>query len=162
ESHVGWVFRSRRPLLRRDLAVEREYPAEDLAYADGVRSYVIVPLVARETCLGTLAVASTAPGRYDTEDAEFLQEIARQVALAVLNMTAYRDVTELHARVSALAARARTLLEVNNALISNLTREALFTAIARALSGVLSFDRCALFLHDSTRDVLRLELLEPS
>jgi formate hydrogenlyase transcriptional activator len=161
ESHVGWVFRNQRPLLRRDLATERQYPAEELAYADGVRAYVIVPLVAHGTPLGTLAVASTTPRRYDEADAAFLQEIAGQVALAVRNMRAYRDVSVLHGRVSALAARARTLLEVNNALISNLTREALFSAIARAIRSILPFDRCALFLHDPGKDVLRLELLEP-
>ncbi|HYB41620.1 MAG TPA: GAF domain-containing protein, partial [Candidatus Methylomirabilis sp.] len=64
ESHVGAVFRTRVPLLRRDLESERRYPAEELAYRDGVRSYVIVPLVARGTSIGTLAVASVAVGRY--------------------------------------------------------------------------------------------------
>jgi len=84
DSHVGRVFRERRPLLRRDL--EREYPMEDRAFADGVRSYVIVPLVARGTAVGTLAVASTRTGQYSEADAAFLQEVANQVALAVENM----------------------------------------------------------------------------
>src|SRR5688572_26611015 len=47
ESHMGRVFKSRTPLLRRDLETEREYPAEDLAFADGIRSFISVPLVAR-------------------------------------------------------------------------------------------------------------------
>ena len=53
------VFQRQQPLLRRDLDKERQYPAEDLAHGDGVRSYVIVPLIARGTSIGTLAVAST-------------------------------------------------------------------------------------------------------
>ncbi|HSD50827.1 MAG TPA: sigma 54-interacting transcriptional regulator, partial [Candidatus Methylomirabilis sp.] len=89
ESHVGWVFQQQRPLLRRNLEMERQYPMEDRAYEDGVRSYIIVPLVARGQAIGTLAVASTTPNQYSESDAAFLQEAANQVALAVENMQAY-------------------------------------------------------------------------
>jgi formate hydrogenlyase transcriptional activator len=60
------------------------------------------------------------------------------------------------------AERYRTLLEINNALVSNLTRDALFGALARALRRVLPFDRTAIFLHDEARDVLRLFIVESS
>ncbi len=92
ESHVGWVVQHRKPLLRRDLERERQYPMEDRALADGVRSYVIVPLIARGKTIGTLAVASTTPNQYSESDAAFLQEAASQVALAVENMQAYERV----------------------------------------------------------------------
>jgi PAS domain S-box-containing protein len=58
------------------------------------------------------------------------------------------------------AERHRTLLEINNAIISNLTRDALFAAIAHGLRRVLPVDRTAIFLHDRTRDVLTLYMLE--
>src|SRR2546422_7646108 len=70
ESHVGWVFQNRRPLLRRDLQKERQYEVEDRALADGVRSYVIVPLVARGTSVGVLALASTRTHQYSEVDVE--------------------------------------------------------------------------------------------
>jgi PAS domain S-box-containing protein len=89
DSHVGWVFQHRKPLLRCDLERERQYPLEDRAFADGVRSYVIVPLIARTKTVGTLAVASASPNQYDETDAVFLQEAANQVALAIENMQAY-------------------------------------------------------------------------
>ncbi len=162
DSHVGWVFQHRRPLLRRDLETEREYPLEDRAFADGVRSYVIVPLIARGTSVGALAVASTTPNQYAESDATFLQETASQVALAVENMKAYEDITALNVRVAETAARHRTLLEINNAIISNLTQEALFFAIAQALRRVVPLDRIAIFLHDSQKDVLRLSVQESS
>ncbi len=60
------------------------------------------------------------------------------------------------------AERYRTLLEITNALVANLTREALFAAIAAALRRVVPFDRTAIFLHDPQRDVLRLFVLESS
>jgi len=162
ESHIGWVFQNRTPLLRRDLGVERQYPAEDLAYADGVRSYIIVPLIARGMAIGVLAVASTVPNQYSQPDAAFLQDVAAQVALAIENMKAYEELTALHARVAESAERARTLLEINNAIITNLTREMLFQAVAGSLRRVLPFDRSAIFLHDPEKKVLKLSVLESS
>jgi GAF domain-containing protein len=99
ESHMGRVFGERKPLLRRDLAAEREYPAEDRALADGIRAYVSVPLIARGKAIGTLAVASTEAGRYSEGDAVFLQEVAGQIALAVANMQAYEEIAGLQARL---------------------------------------------------------------
>jgi formate hydrogenlyase transcriptional activator len=96
-SHVGQVFRTGLPLLRRDLERERRYGGEDLAYRDGVRSFVIVPLTVRGNRLGVLAVASTAIGRYTDADAAFLQEAANQVALAVDNMRSYEEIAALKA-----------------------------------------------------------------
>lgn len=162
DSHMGWAFRHRRVLLRRDLAVERHYPMEDRAYEDGVRSYLAVPLVARERCLGVLAVASTTPGRYGERDADILQQVGGQVALAVEQMHAYEEIQALHARAAASAEHHRTLLEVNNAIISNLTQGELFHAVAVALRRIVPFDRIAVFLYDEARGVLRLSALETS
>jgi formate hydrogenlyase transcriptional activator len=104
-SHVGWVFETGRPLLRRDLARERQFPAEDTALADGVRSYVAVPLIARGTAVGVLAVASTRAEQYGEADASFLREVANQVALAVENMKAYEDVRVLNDQLRAEMVR---------------------------------------------------------
>jgi formate hydrogenlyase transcriptional activator len=93
------VFQQRRPFVRHDLARERHYPAEEQAYADGVRSFAIVPLVARGRCIGTLAVGSTRPGQYAEPDVAFLQEVAGQVALAIENTTAYEEIAALKARL---------------------------------------------------------------
>lgn len=94
-SGVGWVFQHRQPFLRRDLAIERDFPTEDLSLADGVRSYVVVPLMVRGTCVGTLAVACATPNQYSGDDAIFLQEVANQVALAVENMKAYEEAKQM-------------------------------------------------------------------
>ncbi len=160
ESHVGWAFRHQRYLLRRDLDKERQYSAEDLALADGVRSYVVVPLIVRGRSIGALGVASATPNQYSEADAAFFQDAANQIALAVENMKAYEEVSTLNVTVAATAARHRTLLEINNAIISNLKREDLFHAIAQALRNVVQFDRAAIFLHDPEKDVLRLFVLE--
>jgi formate hydrogenlyase transcriptional activator len=162
DTHVGWAFRHRRVLLRYDLSVERRYPMEERAYEDGVRSYLAVPLLARDRCLGVLAVASTSTDRYDEADAGTLRAVGGQVALAVEQMHAYEEIQALSARAAAAAEQHRTLLEVNNAIISNLTQSDLFHAVAGALGRIVAFDRIAIFLYDEARGVLRLSALETS
>ncbi len=99
DSHVGEVFRTQRWLMREDLAAERRYPMEEAAYRDGVRSYVVVPLVARGRSVGTLACASVRAHQYSADDALFLQEAGAQIALAIENMKAYGEIATLKARL---------------------------------------------------------------
>ncbi len=103
ESHVGWVFKEQKPLLRRNLATDRVYAADDWAHADGVRSYSIVPLLVRGRSIGTLAVASTIPDRYTEATTALLQEAAKQVALTVENMQAYEALTRAEEVLRAIA-----------------------------------------------------------
>ena len=103
ESHVGWVFKEQKPLLRRNLETDRVYQADDWAHADGIRSYVIVPLLVRGRSIGTLAVASTVPERYTESTADLLQEAAKQVAFAIENMQAYEALARAEEMLRAIA-----------------------------------------------------------
>jgi len=118
DSHVGWAFRNVRPLLRRDLEHERQYPMEERAYGDGVRSYMIVPLQARGQCIGTLAVASTRRNQYTEADVAFLQEAAKQVALAVENMQAYEAMEQEVALRRRAEAALREMHEFSQEIIN--------------------------------------------
>jgi formate hydrogenlyase transcriptional activator len=117
ESHVGWAFRHQRHLVRRDLGIGQRYPMEERAFQDGIRSYVIVPLVSRGRSVGVLAVASTSPDQYSEADAEFLQEAANQIVLAVENMKAYEAITALHRAVHDEAGRRREIEEMLRAVV---------------------------------------------
>jgi formate hydrogenlyase transcriptional activator len=52
--------------------------------------------------------------------------------------------------------RLQTLLEINNAIVSKLTRDELFEAIGEALGRIIRFDRLALSLYDPPAGVLRI------
>jgi formate hydrogenlyase transcriptional activator len=98
-SHSGWVFDHRRPLLKQDVQAERELPSDEIVLAGGIRSYMIVPLIARDKVFGTLFVASCTPNRYSSEDVALLQAVAKQIALAIENMLAYEEIARLRARL---------------------------------------------------------------
>ena len=94
----SWVFDHQRPLVRRDLAKEQQYPNERRLAAEGIQSMCVVPLALHGRCIGLLSVVSQQRNRYSEEDAVLLQEVANQVALAVQNMQSYQEIASLKAR----------------------------------------------------------------
>jgi len=160
DSHSGWVLDHRKSLVRRDLEAEWEFPVEQRLLDEGMRSYCAVPLVLEGTIIGTLNVGSDAKNQYSEADAEFLQEVANQVALATRNMKVYQEIAGLSNKVEYTAQRYRTLLEINNAIVTNLNREALLHAISESLRIVIPFDRAAFTLYDQKKDKFRFLAIE--
>src|SRR5580658_10081159 len=99
ETCGSWVFENLRPLVRRDLEKEQQYPNERRLAAEGFRSMCVVPLALQGKCMGLLSLVSQQKNRYSGEDAVFLQEVANQVALAVQNMQSYQEIASLKARL---------------------------------------------------------------
>ncbi|NIO07733.1 MAG: PAS domain S-box protein, partial [Deltaproteobacteria bacterium] len=56
--------------------------------------------------------------------------------------------------------RQRALLEINNAIIANLNRQSLFSAVTDALRKILTFDVATICLLDQEKKVVRLFALE--
>ena len=160
DSHSGWVLEHQRPLLRRDLQKERQFPIEDHLLEEGIQSYCSVPLILAGKCIGTLNIGSDIKERYTDEDAEFLGEVANQVALALGNMKSYQEIAALSSKVERTAERYRTLLEINNAIITNLNQKALLHAISIALRRVIPFDRAAFTLYIPKKDRFRFLAIE--
>ena len=99
-SCVGWVFDHQRPLLRGNLADEQRFSNDAQLVAEGMQSHCMVPLIIHGgKSTGTLSVASKRRAQYSEKDAEFLQEVANQVVLALENMRAYEEIAALKARL---------------------------------------------------------------
>jgi formate hydrogenlyase transcriptional activator len=99
ETCGSWVFDHQRPLVRRDLEKEQQYPNERRLAAEGMQSMCVVPLTLQGKCIGLLSLVSLQRNRYSDEEAVFLQEVANQVALAVQNMQSYQEIASLKARL---------------------------------------------------------------
>jgi formate hydrogenlyase transcriptional activator len=99
ETCGSWVFEHLRPLVRRDLEKEQEYANERRLAAEGIRSICVAPLALQGKCIGLLSLVSREKDRYSDEDAMFLQEVAKQVALAIQNMQSFQEIDTLKARL---------------------------------------------------------------
>jgi formate hydrogenlyase transcriptional activator len=71
-----------------------------LAQAEGVKSICHVALVSRSRKLGLLTLARLAPVPFSPRDLDFLTLIGNQVAIAVENALAYREIAELKDRLA--------------------------------------------------------------
>jgi formate hydrogenlyase transcriptional activator len=98
ETSAGWVFEHQQP-LRRNLEEEQQFANERRLWAEGLRWLCVVPLILRGKSIGTLSVVSREKDPYSEEDAQFLQEVAIQVALAIENMKFYEEIATLKARL---------------------------------------------------------------
>ena len=99
ETCGSWVFDHQRPLVRRDLEKEQQYPNERRLAAEGIQSMCVVPMALQGKRIGLLSVVSQQRDRYSDEDAVFLQEVGNQVALAIQNMQSFEEIDNLKARL---------------------------------------------------------------
>jgi len=159
ETPAGVVWRTQQPILVSDLSEEQRWPTvTGRMKEDGVNSYCVVPLTTAVRRLGAMGFASLRKGAYDGADAEFLQEVGKQVAVAVDNVLHHQDLA--HDR-----DRLRLLLQVTESIASHRDLTELLRDLAKRLPEIVPFDYINVILHEPSRDVMRLWLLvtsEPS
>jgi formate hydrogenlyase transcriptional activator len=95
-SPAGWAFRNQEPFFMKQLDTERFTP-ESLAHQvqAGVKSGCWVPLNSHGQVIGTLFIGSRREGAFDPENAEMLLQMASQIAAAIDNVYAFRQISEL-------------------------------------------------------------------
>jgi formate hydrogenlyase transcriptional activator len=106
---------------------------------NGVQSFCTVPLTTAHRRLGAMGFGSLQPTTYQDADLQFMQQVAKQVAVAIDNainsdqLARERDRQEL-------------LLKVNNAVVAHLDLDDLFTAVSACLRTVIQHDGSSLLL----------------
>jgi len=100
-SPAGEAFRSREPVVLQRIEGSRFVP-EGVRHLTGrgMQSGCWVPLIHRGHAIGALAVASRLEGAFSQREAEMLVQIADQVAMAVNNAVAFRQIAELRDRLT--------------------------------------------------------------
>ncbi|HSB45388.1 MAG TPA: sigma 54-interacting transcriptional regulator [Nitrospira sp.] len=153
ETPAGLAWRTQQPVLVPDLADERRWPnVTQRMKEDGTNSFCVVPLTTAVRRLGAMGFSSLQKEAYAETDLEFLQQVGKQVAVAVDNVLHHQDLT--HDR-----DRLRLLLEVSESIASHRDLEELFSDLAQRLPQIVPFDYINAVLHEPARDVMRLWLL---
>ena len=155
------VWEQQKALVVTDLEFETRFPRNvELLRKEGIRSFCLLPLTTAQRRVGALAFGSVKKGAYYGADLEFLQQVAAQVAVAVDNALNFQDAQVYQEQLSRERDRLRLLLEVNNALVSNLDLRELLKEIAACLWRVIRHDYTALALYDPATNEMRLRALD--
>jgi formate hydrogenlyase transcriptional activator len=66
----------------------------DIAAAEGMKAFCLIPLVSRGRVLGILSILRTTEAQFTPEDVDLLTQASGQIAIAVENALAYRQISE--------------------------------------------------------------------
>ncbi|HEV8046799.1 MAG TPA: sigma 54-interacting transcriptional regulator [Terriglobales bacterium] len=69
--------------------------ASDLVAAEGIKTFCNIPLVNRGRALGILSILRTTETPFSPGDIDFLSRASGQIAIAIENALAYREISEL-------------------------------------------------------------------
>jgi formate hydrogenlyase transcriptional activator len=152
---VGLALTTRKPVIRYRID-HQTYPApkfQEFCDVMGLKSGVSVPLLLQDRAVGCISVSSIREAAFDEADAELLQEIAGQLAIAVENAVNFRAAKRE-------SDRKQLLLEINNAVASNLDLHALLQVISTALRDLVPHDYTGLAIYDERIGELRIHRVE--
>jgi formate hydrogenlyase transcriptional activator len=100
-SPSGAAFRTMKPLtLQSPFTDWLHYPIVQSAVREGLKSFCFLPLITRKRAIGTLVLARLRDDAFRQADIDFLSQVANQVALAVENALAYREIRDLKEQLS--------------------------------------------------------------
>src|SRR5438093_9045955 len=95
-SAAGQAFTARRTLLFGEDDLTGRFADTAAAMREaGIRSVCAVPLVVGDRGLGTLTVGDLQPDAFTPASVAMIEEVARQVAMAVANALAFREIAQL-------------------------------------------------------------------
>ena len=161
ETPARVILETRQPYYVPDIEPDNRYPwFHQMLRGNGVRSYCLVPLSTAQRRLGSLNFGSLAPDSYTPEDIEFMQQVAKQVAVAVDNALGHQAAALYEQQLSRERDRLRLLLDLNNAVVTNLDTGELFRAISACLKNAFGMEYASLALYDESSHSFRLHALD--
>ena len=102
-SPSGAAFRTMKPLTGRSPFtgwVSQKYPIVQIAIREGLQSFCFLPLISRNRAIGVLVLGRLRDDAFTEDDVHFLEQIAKQIALAVENALVYREIRDLKDQLS--------------------------------------------------------------
>ena len=160
ESATGWVWTHQQPLIIPSLAGETRFTKGMTALRGiGVQSVCLLPLTTAMGRLGAIGFGSLEPHAFGAKDLALLDQVAKQVAVAVDNVLNFASAKVSQRALVRERDRLNLLLEINHAVNATLDLKQLLSAIATSLRRVMPHERTALLLYEPDHEQFRLHAL---
>jgi formate hydrogenlyase transcriptional activator len=97
----GTAFRAMKPLtLRSPFTGWLNFPIVQIALREDLQSFCFLPLISRNRAIGVLVLGRLRNDAFTEDEIHFLEQLANQIALAVENALAYREIEDLKDQLS--------------------------------------------------------------
>jgi formate hydrogenlyase transcriptional activator len=161
ESISAWVLKSQQPVVMPRVDEETRFPTiVGMFRKMNVRSCCFLPLTTAVRRLGAIGFGSVNPCAFGNSEVEFLNQVAKQVAVAVDDVLNHQEAEAAQQQLAHERDRQRLLLEVNNAVVAHLDLDALFVAVSACLRTVIQHDGSSLLLCDEEAGEWRIHMLD--
>ena len=127
---------------------------------DGTNSFCFIPLTTSVRRLGALGFLSLQKEAYGETDLEFLQQVGKQVAVAVDNVLNFAGAEAAQQSLARERDRLSLVLEINNAIVSHLELTELLKAISACLRRVIPHDFAWFCLYDPATRQLQAHAMD--
>jgi GAF domain-containing protein len=144
EGLVGWVAEHRRPLEVADVLADERAGSREWARANGLRSFLGVPIIFQDSLLGVLTLSGAGPSDLGADDRGLVESFVGQAAVAIRN-------TRLYAETTRHLEETRAMLEVAEILNSTLDPQRVLKRVAIKIAQVCRVDRCSIERWDGDR-----------
>jgi formate hydrogenlyase transcriptional activator len=161
ETPGGWVWQTQQLWVVPQLSIEKRFPDCSRWLSErGIESLCVVPVTTALRRLGALAFGSSQRAAYSDVDVTFLQQVARQVAVAVDNAINFEQAQSVQRQLQEERDRLSILLEVNNAVVSVLDLHELLNAVSKSLRRLVPHEYASLSLYDAKTQRLQIHALD--
>ena len=157
----GLVWQTQRSLVVPDMDKETRAPqGVAVLKKNNIKSCSVVPLTTAYRRLGAMIFGSHQINDYNCADLAFLEQVARQVAVAVDNARNFEQVQSTQEQLRQERDRLSLLLEVNNAVVSSLNLHELLSAVSAALRRLVHHEYASISLYDAETQRLYIHALD--
>lgn len=161
DSISAWVLKNQQPVVMPRVDEETRFPKVlGMLKEMTVQSCCYLPLTTAVRRLGAIGFGSVNPCAFGNSQVEFLNQVAKQVAVAVDNVLNYQEAEAAQKHLALERDRQRLLLEVNNAVVAHLELRELLRGISSCLARVIPHDLAWLCLYDPANQQLRTHALD--
>jgi PAS domain S-box-containing protein len=129
ETAGGWVLAEKKPRIVRDLAAKQEFSDDRFMLEEGIRSTIMLPLLAGDEAVGFFYLDNKTPSAYTERDLALLDPVAQQLALAIQNNRLLKELQEQSRELARSVEEMNVLREVGQAVASTLDLQTVLTTI---------------------------------
>jgi formate hydrogenlyase transcriptional activator len=161
ETPSGVVWETQQPFIMDDIDKGAPFPAlVQTLRENGVKSACSLPLTTAQHRLGVMSFGRSTTHEHTEGEIAFLQQVARQVAVAVDNALNFERAQAYQRQLAQERDRLRVLLEVNNAVVSKLDLHGLLNAISASLRRVIHHEYTSLAVFEPATNKMRMLALD--